>query len=232
MNNRPPEKTTRLTGALLVGLAAALALSFRPDSSDFDIFYNATVRFHEGDLRAVYEWHTGSTPFRYVPFSLLVLEPFAWLPLASARVVWFVLQYGCLMAALFLFQRALRDFDPRATWICLLSVLCSFRGWIDACLSGQSTGFMLLAASAGLYAALRGSYVAMGAWTGFATALKVAPGIFFFPVLFDSLRAFTRVAIGSLGLVVLATAMLMARVGSMRPSLMCIGLTTGTPSSM
>lgn len=219
MSNRGPVNTARLAGALLACLAVAPPLLFvlilwlRPASSDFDIFYRAVVQFHEGEFRAIYAWHAGSSPYRYVPFSLLMLEPLAWLSLDNARVVWFALQYSSLVAALLLFQRTLRVFDQRATWICLLCVLCSFRGWIDACQSGQSTGFMLLAASAGLHAALNGSYIAMGAWTGFASALKVAPGIFFFPALFDSMRAFRRVTAGCLGLVVLATAMLVLRVG-------------------
>ncbi|MGD9810286.1 MAG: glycosyltransferase family 87 protein [Sphingobium sp.] len=214
MIRRLPDDGIWPAGALLFCLAGLLLLSFPSGPSDFDIFYRAAAQFHSGNLRAVYEWRSGNNPFRYIPFSLLMLEPFAWLPLAHARMLWFGLQYICLMAALLLFHRALRIFDPRATWICLLCVLCSFRGWIDACMSGQSTGIMLLAASAGLYAALRGRHIAMGAWTGFATAIKVVPGIFFFPTLLESPRAFMRVTIGCLGLVMVATAILAARVGT------------------
>src|ERR1035437_4835503 len=95
-----------------------IQLSNRTDTSDFNVYYEAATRFHSGAIESIFDWkQAGSTPFRYIPPALLLIEPLARFEFHRARLLWFLTQYLCFVAGLAVLALTVRHIRRDALWM-------------------------------------------------------------------------------------------------------------------
>lgn len=198
-------------------LAAALATLVFPlywlkiarklDYTDFGVYYRAGARALQGDFGHVYDFALdGASPFRYAPPTLPVFEWLAHLPMTSARLLWFVLNFLGFGLGFFFLNRALRALRADALWITAAAFLFTLRFCLDTFTIGQISGLMF----AGYGAALLGAATGRARWASAGTFLpaflKIGPAIALLPLLASLTRGRRKRFV--LGLLLLLTGLL------------------------
>jgi predicted glycoside hydrolase/deacetylase ChbG (UPF0249 family) len=179
---------------LVVGFTLLLTLLVLPlygykvhqklDYTDFEVYYRAAQRVKALQWDDVYTLKDGASPFRYAPVFLPLFRPFAELPLQTAKLLWFFLQYvwfGLAFFCIFLSLRACqnRHQKNRAIGITCFSILFVLRFCLDTFTIGQVSSLMLLGFSFGLYSWVlrRPRLSALG--LVFPTVFKIGPGFLY-----------------------------------------------------
>jgi len=117
---------TRIAAWLLIGLyLGGLAISAALRSqSDLVIYRNAGI--HAGQGAPIYNFHDPS-PFQYAPVYAVVFISFGFLPLRTARLLWFLISFAVALPAMILGSGRLlfgRGFELRGELILVPVLLC------------------------------------------------------------------------------------------------------------
>jgi hypothetical protein len=128
------------------------------------------------------------------PPAVLITMPFAWLDYPAAFFWWSVLSLGALVAAAVMVTRQLALTMSVAAWLVAIAVLTIWYPFREQLMQGQ-VNLVLLAALTGIWSAERsGRPQLAGVLLGFATAVKMFPGLLF--VYFAFRRQWSIVAAG------------------------------------
>lgn len=121
----------------------------------------------------------GQMDYTYTPFSIIGFVPFAWMPMAVARVVW---SAGILVALYLTIMISFRSLGRTATWplravaAALVAVMMLLEPVRTTIWYGQINVFLMLVILADL---LRGDDARLrGAATGFTAGIKLTPMLF------------------------------------------------------
>ena len=109
---RPTEALARIRVALLISaVAIALAVSFVGTVSrkmpDFAVYWTAASRASHAE--PLYRAEDGHYQFKYLPAFAVLTIPLSWLPLATAKAIWFVASVTLLTLLLMLSVRVLPE---------------------------------------------------------------------------------------------------------------------------
>jgi len=185
---------------LIVALAALVVLPLyaykvylKTDYTDFFVYYRAASRMKDEMWGMIYTLTDGASPFRYPPFLLPLLRPFAALSLRSASLVWYVLQYVWFGLGFSYLYRTARIIRPERAGIATgLSVLFILRFCLDTFTIGQVSSLMFLGYCFSLYAYVRGDFFASGSGMFLPTLFKVGPGFTYLLFPFSKLEQWIR----------------------------------------
>jgi predicted glycoside hydrolase/deacetylase ChbG (UPF0249 family) len=157
------EKTPKLQKAviMLAWIAAAIILPLyaykvwiKTDYTDFEVYYRSAVRAAQGNWEEVYSLKDGASPFRYAPPTIPFFRPFAELSLASAKLVWYCLQYLWFGLGIYFIFRALQRMSrPRslAAFPTAVALLFIVRFCLDCFTIGQISSLLFLSFCASFY---------------------------------------------------------------------------------
>jgi hypothetical protein len=113
------------------------------------------------------------------PPAVLITMPFAWLDYPAAFFWWSLLSLGALVASAVMFTRQLAVTMSAAAWLIAIAVLTIWYPFREQLMQGQ-VNLVLLAALTGIWSADRsGRPQLAGVLLGFATAVKMFPGLLF-----------------------------------------------------
>jgi predicted glycoside hydrolase/deacetylase ChbG (UPF0249 family) len=184
----------RLTLALALLLAAAalpiyaFKVAHKLDYTDFEVYHRAASRARAGDWANIYTLADGASPFRYSPAWLVALRPLAELPLATARQLWFYLQYAWFALGFWFLYRSARlarlSQDrraglPDALWVTALSAAFVLRFCLDCFTIGQVSSLMFLGFCAGLYGWMIRSPALASLGIFVPASFKIGPGLLY-----------------------------------------------------
>lgn len=172
-------------------LAAAIVLPLyaykvwlKTDYTDFEVYYRSAARAAQGNWAEVYSLKDGASPFRYAPPTIPFFRPFAELPLRSAKLVWYFLQYAWFGLGFVYIYRALRHLiRPRSaaavpTAIALLFIV---RFCLDCFTIGQISSLLFFCFCASFYYWTSWKTGKASTYLLIPTLVKIGPG-FLYPL--------------------------------------------------
>ena len=201
---RPTEALARIRVALLISaVAIALAVSFVGKVSrkmpDFAVYWTAASRASHAE--PLYRAEDGHYQFKYLPAFAVLTIPLSWLPLATAKAIWFVASVTLLTLLLMLSVRVLPE-RRRPTWLLVtltLLVMAKFFG--HELVLGQMNALFAVVATSAVAAAANRREATSGLLT--AAAIVVKPyAVIFLPWL-AARRWITSLAVAIIGCVVI-----------------------------
>lgn len=186
--------------AVLAAVAGGVAFVHK-DPSELPVYVEAGQRM----LRGAEIYRTSDLkPFTYPPFFALPFVPFAWLPEAAWRPVWYVVTLAAFALVVQLLRRFYApDFvlAPRARRVFWLLVVLLGLRHVLAIFENQSHDMLVLVCTVvASLAWARGADGRAGGWAGLGAACKATPGLFGVPfVLQGSWRAALAAAVVGVG---------------------------------
>lgn len=209
MNSRLSPKTEKIIltlatlGALVVLPLYAVKVNMKTDYTDFLVYHRAGFRaIHGGE---VFNLADGSSPFRYLPFLLPIFALLAFLPLPTAQLLWYFIQYACFGAGLGFIFKTLRVIDDsRSKWVTALTFFFILRFCLDTFTIGQVSSLMFFGYCLGLYGFVTQRYFLSGSGLFLPTIFKIGPGysyaLFLFSKSSEKLRAWSAPVLWAMAL--------------------------------
>jgi hypothetical protein len=108
----------------LIGLlffSAVFLIRIQDDMVDFQVHYYAGQRLCTGEN--LYQTEDGHFMFKYLPFSALLYVPLSYLPLGTAKVLWYALTVVCTVFLFAVSYRLARSSDQPAAYLAILPPL-------------------------------------------------------------------------------------------------------------
>ncbi|MBC7691003.1 MAG: DUF2029 domain-containing protein [Methylotenera sp.] len=181
------------TAALITVPLYAVKIAKRTDYSDFEVYYRTAMRAQAQDWANVYNPQIdGNCPFRYAPSAIPLFMPFTWLPLQTAKVIWFLIQASFFVLGFLGLFRVARTWCSRedSVWMISLTFLFVLRFCLDSFTIGQISGLMFACFAWSLLFFVRGQAKSSSSWLVLPFFLKVAPGFLFGVSLSSPVRFF------------------------------------------
>lgn len=147
---------------------------------DFRVYHTTAVRFAEKS--DIYRDKEGTlTPFKYSPMFAMLISPMALVDIHTACLLFFAVNFGCLIFILHFFRKLIRERapTPREAWLLYGAVvLFSFRYILQVFDSGQVNLLMLALVVGALSLFKRGRNAAGGALLALSIMIKYMPALF------------------------------------------------------
>jgi alpha-1,2-mannosyltransferase len=182
---RKTRRRALLLIAILLAAAVAFALKGREGMVDFQVNYEAAHRLRAGET--LYRAGDGHYQFKYPPFSAFLYVPVSFLPVGTAKGIWFILVLASSVLA-FAVSRALvrREGGNSGLWIDLLPVLFLARFYLREIQLGQINALITVLMLLMVCLLVRRAPGTAGTWSdygagaiwGLSTALKPYAAIF------------------------------------------------------
>lgn len=130
-------------------------------------------------------------PFVYPLFIGVVFIPLSFLTYPQAQLAWFILSHLFLAAGIYLWLQGIPKNLRSLAGLLILGGLATFFPLTRTLTAGQLNLFILLLIIGGLYGKQKGNSILAGILLGFATLIKLYPGLFLVYYLFRrDLKAF------------------------------------------
>jgi predicted glycoside hydrolase/deacetylase ChbG (UPF0249 family) len=197
----------------------AYKVSLKNDYTDFEVYYRTAERAKNLRWNEIYSLKDGASPFRYAPLFIPLFRPFAEFSLATARVIWFFLQYIWFGLGFYFIYLTLRfTLKPRdrehALFLTGLGILFILRFCLDTFTIGQVSSLMFLGFCVGLYGWVSRQPRIAVAGLLIPTLFKIGPGFLFGTYLAAKKKERNRAATTAIGgtlLLVLAATLALGR---------------------
>ena len=201
---RVRRRATHIRAAAIAALTICLAVAaytsrVRNKMVDFEVYRTAGAR--AAATEPLYRASDEHYQFKYLPASAFVFVPFAILPVATAKALWFAVSVGVLAALLTLSVRELPSRIVPAPLIVIATIVVLGKFYAHELELGQANLLFGVVAMAALAQLQKRRSVSAGATFGAATLVKPY-GLLFLPYLLAT-RQF-RAAIACVAILVLA----------------------------
>jgi len=178
---RPTEALARIRVALLIfAVAIALALLFVGKISrkmpDFVVYWTAANRASHAE--PLYRIEDGHYQFKYLPAFAVLTVPLGWLPLATAKAVWFVASIAFLTLLLILSVRLLPERRRPAGLLVIVTLLVMAKFYGHELVLGQMNALFAVVAAGAVVAAANRREATTGLLTALAIVVKPYAVIF------------------------------------------------------
>jgi hypothetical protein len=172
MASSVPNRATviRYAAALIIGCILFVAVRQRRDFWDFEVYRTAAVRALAAE--PLYRAEDGHYQFKYWPVFAIAMAPFAWLPLAPAALIWFLISIFLLSRY---FDRAIAALPDRRRSARLLfwwTLAICFKFIVKELVNGQTNVIMALLVFAGAMRVERRRPLSAGVLVGLAVLVK------------------------------------------------------------
>ncbi|MBC7429433.1 MAG: DUF2029 domain-containing protein [Bacteriovorax sp.] len=162
----------------IAGTAAQYKKSAYSTNNDFWVYYKTSERISTSNWQDIYTRKDGPFPYRYIPYSLMAISWIDHFPEIEARKIWVVIQATAFAAGFYYLYLSLVFMGSEWPLLAVcLSILLSFRHYIDSLYSGQVAGIVFLSFTMGLNFFLKKRMILDGAVNSVAASLKIFPGI-------------------------------------------------------
>jgi hypothetical protein len=157
-------------GLLVVALVIVFMSRIQRKMRDFEVYWTAGERAIAAE--PLYRESDQHYRFKYLPVFALIAIPFALLPLAVAKAVWFALSVCALILLLYVSSREVPEpVLPRA-WLVGVTFVAMAKFYAHELVLGQINILFALMIVGALVALLRRRDTVAGAWSGAAIVVK------------------------------------------------------------
>lgn len=160
----------RYAAALIIGCILFVAVRQRRDFWDFEVYRTAAVRVLAA--QPLYRAEDGHYQFKYWPVFAMAMAPFAWLPLAPAALIWFLISIFLLSRYFDRAIAALPDRRRSARFLFWWTLAICFKFIVKELVNGQTNVIMALLAFAGAMRVERRRPLSAGVLVGLAVLVK------------------------------------------------------------
>lgn len=172
MASSVPSRATvmRYAAALIIGCILFVAVRQRRDFWDFEVYRTAAVRVLAA--QPLYRAEDGHYQFKYWPVFAIAMAPFAWLPLAPAALLWFLISIFLLSRYFDRAIAALPDRRRSARFLFWWTLAICFKFIVKELVNGQTNMIMALLAFAGAMRVEQRRPLSAGVLVGLAVLVK------------------------------------------------------------
>jgi alpha-1,2-mannosyltransferase len=167
---KPSWKRPLAIGAAVLFFAAIFVVRIGGDMVDFEVNYQAGLRIRAGEQ--LYRTSDGHFMFKYFPFSALCYVPFSYLPLGTAKALWYALSVLGSILCFVVSKRLVSGREPLPRYLVALAPIVLAKFYFREMQLGQVNVFVTLLFLWMLIEMLAGRETRAGAVWGLATAVK------------------------------------------------------------